>query len=56
MATHPDGILVSVSGVSTPVQANGHAVEKAVKSLPADFYLEFLSDAAKERKPSPSML
>ncbi|KAG1759713.1 pyridoxal phosphate-dependent transferase [Suillus occidentalis] len=53
MATHSDGILVSASGFSTPVQANGHAVERVVKYLPADFYTEFLSDTARERKPSP---
>lgn len=53
MATHSDGILVSASGFSTPVQASGHAVERVVKYLPADFYTEFLSDTARERKPSP---
>lgn len=54
MVTHSDGIIVSASGVTTPVETNGHAVEKVVKSLPVDFYTEFLSDAAKIRKPSPS--
>jgi hypothetical protein len=54
MTTHSDGILVSASGFSTPVQTSGHAVERVVKYLPADFYAEFLSDTARERKPSPS--
>jgi len=54
MATHSDGILVSASGISTPVEINGHVVERVVKSLPADFYTQFLSNTAKERKPSPS--
>lgn len=53
MVTHSDGIIVSASGVTTPVGTNGHTVEKVVKSLPVDFYTEFLSDAAKTRKPSP---
>ena len=55
MATHSDGILVSASGVNTPHEANGYVVNKLVKSLPADFYTDFLSNAARERKPSPSM-
>lgn len=50
MATHSDGILVSASGLSTPNETN---VEKVVKFLPADFYTHFLSNTAKERKPSP---
>lgn len=50
MTTHSDGILV---GLNTPhEEANGNAL---VKSLPADFYAEFLSNVARERKPSPSM-
>ncbi|KAG1804892.1 pyridoxal phosphate-dependent transferase [Suillus plorans] len=53
MVAHSDGIIVSASAVTTPVETNGHAVEKVVKSLPVDFYTEFLSDAAKIRKPSP---
>ncbi|KAG1729833.1 pyridoxal phosphate-dependent transferase [Suillus paluster] len=53
MATHSDRILLSASSVSTPNDANGHVVEKIIKSLPADFYTEFLSDTAKGRKPSP---
>jgi tryptophan aminotransferase len=54
MATHSDGILVSVSGVNTP-ETNGDALQETVKFLPANFYTDFLSDIARERKPSPSM-
>ncbi|KAG0702809.1 TdiD protein [Suillus ampliporus] len=53
MATHSDGILVSASGVNTPHEANKRAIKKVINSLPADFYTEFLSNTAKEQKPSP---
>lgn len=57
MATHEsDGVLVSASGVNAPhEQANGYAIQMIPKSLPVDFYTDFLSNSAKERRPSPSM-
>ncbi|KAH7906539.1 pyridoxal phosphate-dependent transferase [Hygrophoropsis aurantiaca] len=54
MATHSDGILIAPNGNGhVDANVNGNLASNPVKRLPVEFYQDFLSLAAKIRRPSP---